>query len=69
MAELMTISQRPAQLSGTQWVRVTRNAVRARRVAGGENTRGLNIYMNPSDLPCSFSIVEAMSLISRVEDL
>ena len=55
MAELMTISQRPAQLSGTQWIRVTCSAVRAPRVAGGENTTGLN--MNRSDLPRGFSIV------------
>ena len=67
MAELMTISQCPAQLSGTQWIRLTCNAVRARRVAGGENPTGLN--MNPSDLLCGFSVVGAVSWIPRVEDL
>jgi hypothetical protein len=67
VAELMTISQRPAQLSGTQWIRVTCNAVRAPRVAGGENTTGLN--MNRSDLPRVFFNCGAVSLISRVEDL
>jgi hypothetical protein len=41
-------------------------AVQARRVTGVENKTGLN--MNP-DLPCDFSIVGDMSLISRVEDL
>ena len=43
------------------------DAIQARRLAGGENTKGLN--MNPSNLLCGFSIVGAASLISRVEDL
>jgi hypothetical protein len=43
------------------------DAIQARRVARGENATGLN--RNPSDLRCGFSIVGAVSWISRVEDL
>jgi hypothetical protein len=67
MAELMTISQRPAQLSEYTMSPRYADAIQARRVAGGENTTGLN--RNPSDLRCGFSIVGAVSWISRAEDL
>jgi hypothetical protein len=64
VAELITISQCPAQPSGTRRVGVTHDAV---QVAESEKTTGLD--MNPSDLSCGFSIIGAMSLICRVEDL
>ena len=65
MAELMTISQCPAQLSGTRRVRMTH----VRLVAQPEARTQTGLNMNPSDLRCGVSIVGAMSLISRVEDL
>jgi hypothetical protein len=66
MAELMTISQRLTHLVWRTMSPRYADAVQARRVAGVENTMGLD--MNP-DLPCDFSIVGDMNLISRVEDL